>query len=377
MEKLQDRFVPDIDYDNVSKTLSNKKIEGHVYKAKVASFDAKHGTYVEDIAFDDAHVDTGRVNYGDKIAGSEFEEDYYVNVYLISKGSSKYDYINEYGEQVQFAGSVDKDVYEVDKNGESFAGKTYMDYFSAKKYDYFNVERLAAYYIYLMRFCAVDQVVKNSMLTTEDGQHYYYINYDNDTVLGVRNDGNIVYHWNTDRNTYDKGAGQYAFAGPKSVLWNLLELDNDFMTVVKRIDNAMYTSKVLSAKIALDMFNNKQAGTWSERLYNEQEKIKYLSQWDGSDETYLKFIHGSRTQHRTWFIKNRFNLYDSKWYSGEYASNKIKFYLGVQASVNQPADLFSIEAASQNVFALINSDLDVHMLLLVMVLFLDLKSGLM
>ena len=88
------------------------------------------------------------------------------------------------------------------------------------------------------------------------------------------------------------------------------------------------------------------------------EKIKYLSQWDGSDETYLKFIHGSRTQHRTWFIKNRFNLYDSKWYSGEYASNKIKFYLGVQASVNQPADLFSIEAASQNVFALINSDLD-------------------
>ena len=352
------RFVPDIDYDNVSKTLSNKKIEGHVYKAKVASFDAKHGTYVEDIAFDDAHVDTGRVNYGDKIAGSEFEEDYYVNVYLISKGSSKYDYINEYGEQVQFAGSVDKDVYEVDKNGESFAGKTYMDYFSAKKYDYFNVERLAAYYIYLMRFCAVDQVVKNSMLTTEDGQHYYYINYDNDTVLGVRNDGNIVYHWNTDRNTYDKGAGQYAFAGPKSVLWNLLELDNDFMTVVKRIDNAMYTSKVLSAKIALDMFNNKQAGTWSERLYNEQEKIKYLSQWDGSDETYLKFIHGSRTQHRTWFIKNRFNLYDSKWYSGEYASNKIKFYLGVQASVNQPAELFSIEAASQNVFALINSDLD-------------------
>lgn len=30
---------------------------------------------------------------------------------------------------------------------------------------------MAAYYIYLIRFGAVDQVVKNAMLTSEDGQH--------------------------------------------------------------------------------------------------------------------------------------------------------------------------------------------------------------
>jgi hypothetical protein len=30
---------------------------------------------------------------------------------------------------------------------------------------------MAAYYIYLMRFGAVDQVVKNSMFTSEDGKH--------------------------------------------------------------------------------------------------------------------------------------------------------------------------------------------------------------
>ena len=45
---------------------------------------------------------------------------------------------------------------------------------------------MAAYYIYLMRFGAADQVVKNSMFTSEDGEHFYFINYDNDTILGVK-----------------------------------------------------------------------------------------------------------------------------------------------------------------------------------------------
>ena len=94
------------------------------------------------------------------------------------------------------------------------------------------------------------------MLTTEDGQHYYYINYDNDTILGTRNDGNLVFHWNINRDSYDYEKNSFCFAGPKSVLWNLLECDEDFMRIVQELDNAMYTSNVLSADILLDMFNN-------------------------------------------------------------------------------------------------------------------------
>ena len=52
---------------------------------------------------------------------------------------------------------------------------------------------MAAYYIYLIRFGAVDQVVKNAMFTTEDGQHWYYINYDNDTILGLNNYGDLAF----------------------------------------------------------------------------------------------------------------------------------------------------------------------------------------
>jgi hypothetical protein len=347
--------LTNIDYENVEKRLSGKTIENHIYKAKVASFDATYGTYVEDVPFDDARVDEENVNYGDKIAGSAFEEDYYVNVYLEAIGGGKYQYVDNYGQNKQFVGSVDRDAYEVDKDGQSFAGKTYMQYFTEKKYEYFDVWKMAAYYIYLMRFGAVDQVVKNSMLTTEDGQHYYYINYDNDTTLGVRNDGHIVFHWTLDRHTYDYSKGQFAYAGPTSVLWNLLENDTDFMNKVKQLDTAMFNSNVLSAEIALDMFNNKQAAVWPERMYNMQEQIKYLPSGDG----YLNFIHGSRTQHRTWWVTNRFNLYDSKWFSGEYSQNTIKFYMGISNSnANVFTNIMSITAARQNVFGLTNSDLD-------------------
>ena len=350
------KMLTNIDYENVTKTVSTKTIENHIYKGRVASFDATYGTFVEDIAFDDERVGDGeQVNYGDKIAGSPFEEDYYVSVYLEAAGGNKYNYTDNYGQQKQYVGSVDRDAYEVGKDGKSFAGRTYMEYFSEKKYDYFDVWKLAAYYIYLMRFAGIDQVVKNSMLTTEDGQHYYYINYDNDTTLGVRNDGHIVFHWTVDRNTYDYSKGQFAYAGPTSVLWNLLENDTDFMNKVKQLDTAMYNSGVLSSKVLLDMYNNKQAAWWPERMYNVQETIKYLPSGAG----YLNFIHGSRTQHRTWWVTNRFNLYDSKWFSGEYSQNTIKFYMGIKnENASIYTDILSITAARQNVFGLTNSDLD-------------------
>jgi hypothetical protein len=164
------KMLTNIDYENVTKTVSSKTIENHIYKGRVASFDATYGTFVEDIAFDDERVGDGeQVNYGDKIAGSPFEEDYYVTVYLEAAGGNKYNYTDNYGQQKQYIGSVDRDAYEVGKNGKSFAGRTYMEYFSEKKCDYFDVWKMAAYYIYLMRFAGIDQVVKNSRLTTEGG----------------------------------------------------------------------------------------------------------------------------------------------------------------------------------------------------------------
>jgi len=71
-----------------------------------------------------------------------------------------------------------------------------------------DVYKMAAYYIYLIRFGAVDQVLKNAMLTTEDGRRWYYINYDNDTSYGPT----------ITRNTYVEGGNDYCYAGRNSTL---------------------------------------------------------------------------------------------------------------------------------------------------------------
>lgn len=357
-----------IDYNNATHELTGAKIPSHVYIGKAATFDAKHGVFLEDIQFDAERVDNAAngITYFDPdsdeqdpdgnyaIAGSPVEEDYYTEVFLEQNGSS-FRYIDEYGEYQTYRGSIDRDDYVKNSKNESYAGKTYMEFFSEQKYNYLDVYRVAAYYIYLMRFAAVDQVVKNSMLTTEDGKHYFYINYDNDTVLGVRNDGELIYHWNINRLSYDATNSAFCFAGDKSVLWNLLEMDEDFMDVVQQVDNAMYSSNVLSAEIALDMFNNKQEGSWGERMYNINEEFKYLSQFTGSGDFYLKFIHGSSNQYRSWFITNRFNYYDSLWESGKYKTNAIRYYLDISGTDGKTPFL-AITAARQNKFWVYNSD---------------------
>ena len=105
-----------------------------------------------------------------------------------------------------------------------------MQEFSTGKWAHLDVYKIAAYYIYLMRFGGVDQTVKNAMFTTEDGVHWYYINYDNDTILGVRNDGLLKFGYDIDRQSTDPdNSNAYCYAGHDSVLWNNLEADAEFM----------------------------------------------------------------------------------------------------------------------------------------------------
>ena len=92
------------------------------------------------------------------------------------------------------------------------------DRFAAEKWEHFDMYKIAAYYIYLIRFAAVDQTVKNAMFTSEDGQHWYYINYDNDTILGVRNDGLLKYGPEITRNRFDDEINDFCYAARESTL---------------------------------------------------------------------------------------------------------------------------------------------------------------
>ena len=220
------------------------------------------------------------------------------------------------------------------------------DKFRAEKWEHLDVYKVAAYYIYLMRFGAVDQVIKNAMLMSEDGVKFFFINYDNDTINGERNDGLLIYNYDIDRQTIDTSfsALVYAYAGHESTLWNNLEADDEFMRIVSEVDNALYMAG-LSYEKTIDMFDNQQSGKWCERVYNQDAQCKYIGPYTDSGINNLYMLQGARSAHRRWWLSHRFDLLDSKFVSGAYKAKSIEF-----KAANAPAGLeFSI-VSGNNIF---------------------------
>lgn len=231
--------------------------------------------------------------------------------------------------------------------------------FTVEKYDHIEMNKMAAYYIYLMRFGGVDQTVKNSMLTTEGPagddansklpSQWYFINYDNDTILGVKNDGRLVFDPYITRETKD-GTG-YVYAGRESTLWNNLEADVQFMDKVTEIDNKLADGGAdplfsLSYTNALREYDINQSDKWCERIYNKDAERKYIDTYvtgwtqkieaDNSVthvyEDYLYDVQGSRSAHRKWWLGRRFNVFDSRFCNSNFRNQLIKF-----RSTNLPA----------------------------------------
>lgn len=256
--------------------------------------------------------------------------------------------------------------------------------FATEKWQHIDVWKMAAYYIYLMRFGAVDQVVKNSMLTSEGpfafnkngvkygewdstdvssplyGRYYkwYYINYDNDTVMGVKNDGSLKYGPEITRKDMEGEDTNKTpiYAGYTSTLWNNIEYDEEFQDIIRVADRGI--SKTLTYKKAIEMFDVEQVGKWCERIYNKDAEYKYISpymadwKYSGSDDKAENFtdklfmLQGSRTAHRRWWLSRRFNLFDGKWSSGDYATK----FVEVKCNYGSIGDKFSAIAGANAYF---------------------------
>lgn len=262
--------------------------------------------------------------------------------------------------------------------------KARKEKFAIEKWDHMDVWKMAAYYIYIMRFGAVDQVVKNSMLTSEGpfardasgnkygywdttpqdspeyGRFYkwFYINYDNDTVLGVKNDGHLAYGPEITRQQKE-GEGEtasYIYAGSNSTLWNNFDQDEEFQNIIRIADQGI--SKTMTYKKAISMFDDEQVGKWCERIFNKDADYKYLTpyvadwSYTGKDEGVEAFVdklfmlQGPRTAHRRWWMSKRFSLFDGKWNSGEFATK----YVEVKSDYGSIGDTFYAVAGANAYF---------------------------
>ena len=215
--------------------------------------------------------------------------------------------------------------------------------FATEKWERFNVYNAAAYYVYLLRFGAVDQPVKNAFLTSEDGVHYYFINYDNDTIFGVANTGNLEIPPTADRQSKDS-SGNHHYAGYNSVMWNMFEADSQFMEVIVPLVDYALTTAGLTYNKVIELFNDKQAEHWVERVYNQDARYKYIDLFTSTGENNLFMLHGKRDLHREWWAAKRFALLDARWVSGDYRSKAINLKCQVGTPINMKFSIISGES---------------------------------
>jgi len=211
--------------------------------------------------------------------------------------------------------------------------------------DHLDLYKLAAYYVFFVRFGLVDSVERNVQIKTYDGVHFHYEPWDMDIALGNRNTGGIAFEPPMDRDTRNPGAdGQpdltsWAFSGRSTStsnwLWDALEAWPTWQNIVKKVADSLYRAG-LTYNRCIEMFDDNYANKWAETIYNESGYFKYVQSGNGSEQ-WLAWLQGARTPHRHWWLTTSMDYYDAKWRVGDYVDHVIH-YRGSHA-LNDPAEL--------------------------------------
>ena len=235
----------------------------------------------------------------------------------------------------------------------SYVTQAELDKFIAEAHDHLDLYKLAAYYVFFLRFGLVDSVERNAQLKTYDGQHWHYEPWDMDIALGCANTGVIAYDPPITRDSRTGGTG-YVFAGrtarQSNTLWDCLESwDYWANTLVPEVAQALYDAG-LTYNEAIKMFDQQYSEKWSETLYNESGHYKYIDAT--SVAKYRLYLNGARTSHRHWWLSKSMNYYDAKWSCGDFAKHNIVIRIG-KGSEPTGTNLVKIYPTSNTFFKMV------------------------
>ncbi len=216
--------------------------------------------------------------------------------------------------------------------------------------NYFVVANLCTWYLLTDYDAMVDQRAKNMILRTWDYEHWYFTYYDGDCQFGKRNDSQLAYEYDMNRDTFDDRAQKYAFEGHDSVLWCLVlaNLQDEMSTY------AVELRKQLTPVTIKQMLNVEQMGNWCARLYNRSGWFKYVRpEVEGYTDSagklayanYMYALNGSAEMHRNFFIENRYKLLDAKWSCGAWIEDNIDVY--ISRTQTKAADKMIITSAAE------------------------------
>lgn len=187
--------------------------------------------------------------------------------------------------------------------------------------EHFDMHYMLIYYVYSFFALMVDQRAKNMFLTYwgTTGKFYGYY-YDNDTSFGINNEGLLVFdYYHEDTDILD---GANVYNGQDSTLW--VNFREAFPEQIKTTYQDLRNTNKLTYDVLVDYFITNGSDKWSASIYNEDAEYKYISMLKSdNDASNLYQIRGSGEEHFRYFIENRLNYCDSKWYGPNYAKKLI------------------------------------------------------
>lgn len=234
-----------------------------------------------------------------------------------------------------------------------------LNEFKATAHDHIDPWKMAAYYIFFLRFGLVDSVERNAQLKTYDGQHWHYEPWDMDIAVGNKNNGGFAFTPPMNRDTtLPTDASIYAYSGrtpnTSNVLWDCLEAWDYWRdTIVPTVAQALYVAG-LKYDDVVSMFDDEYSNKWSEVMYNESGHYKYV-EMRGNDNDWLNWLQGAALSHRHWWLSKSMNYYDAMWTVGDFNNHRI--YLAVTKDAHAAGtDLITIKPTSDTFFKLTQGD---------------------
>ena len=204
--------------------------------------------------------------------------------------------------------------------------------FKAEFENYFNLHYTLIYYVYTFFALMVDQRAKNLFLTywADTGKWYPYF-YDNDTCFGINNQGELTLDYYHE--DIDQLGNATVYNGQNSTLW--VNFREAYANEIKETYQQLRSDGKITYDILEDRFITQGSDKWSESVYNEDSEFKYISMLrSDNDASNLVQLRGSGEEHFRYFIQNRINYCDSKWYAPEYADDyvSLRIYTPVDAA---------------------------------------------
>lgn len=192
--------------------------------------------------------------------------------------------------------------------------------FKSELEQYFNKEYLLKYFLQVHLFGMVDNLGKNMMLTTWDGNIWYPQFYDLDTQLGLDNTGYLKFY-----SDIDITEGVYNTSGSK--LWTMVQ--NVFADELSAMYKNLRTSKYKLDNI-LKYWYDSQVAQIGELQYNKDMEAKYIK----FKNDYLFMLHGRRSEHMKKWVKERLLYLDTIYGYEEDTKESITIRANTTANIN-------------------------------------------